>query len=100
MGADAGARILAVIVTEHAIQLGLALLELDRDVEEQLGDDREELTRARCAVRVQDLIVLAALQRFILASAHLDPTLRRLSRMQWRRAVDEPVEHVELVREL
>ena len=39
--------ILAVEGAQHAVELGLLLFELDRDVEEHLGRDREELGRDR-----------------------------------------------------
>src|SRR5262249_44466200 len=93
-------RVLLIEAAQHVEELGLARLQRDRDVEEGLGRDGEELARILATVRVGPPTAVAPPQRCERLGTDVDPTLQLGAILQPRRSVDEMVDHVELVREL
>ncbi len=84
---------------QHVVEVGLLGTQLDRLVEEHLGDNREELGLIDTRVAAQQRIVDALLQAFVLAVANFDPAFPRFG-FHRGNAVGGTVGAVERVREL
>ena len=98
-GLDPGRGILAVEAGEDRVEVGLLVPERDRLVEEGLGGHGEELAGVGAAVAPEQT-ALPPPHRPVLGGADLDPPVEGGLVGQRRGAVDDAVEHVQLVGEL
>ena len=73
--------------------------EIERSVEKHFGGDRKKLGSTGSGVVAQNRRAFCS-NRVVGGGAHIDPALLRIDVIEWRRAVNGAIEHVESVGKL